>query len=81
MKVLAGGNLQSAAIGEAAGAATGALIGAIVQDSERDRYYHEAPTGGYPYGRPMGSRVLSAALIILTIWSICLDLARLRSRE
>ena len=32
----------------------GALIGAIVQDSERDQDYHEASTGGYPYGRPMG---------------------------
>jgi hypothetical protein len=51
---LAGGNVQSAAIGGAAGAATGALIGAIVQDSERDRYYRDAPTGGYPYGRPTG---------------------------
>ncbi len=46
----AGGNVQSAAIGEAAGA----LIGAIVQNSERDQDYHEASTGGYPYGRPMG---------------------------
>lgn len=48
---LAGGNVRSAAIGGAAGAGLGALIGAIVQDSDRDSYYREAPTGGYPYGR------------------------------
>jgi len=49
---LAGGTVRSAAIGAAAGAATGALIGAIVQENQRDRYYSEAPPGGYPYGRP-----------------------------
>jgi hypothetical protein len=48
----AGGNLRSAAIGSAAGAGLGALIGAIVQDRDRDRYYREAPPGGYPYGQP-----------------------------
>jgi hypothetical protein len=49
---IAGGNVRSAAIGAAAGAATGALIGAVVQNSDRDRYYREAPPGGYPYARP-----------------------------
>ena len=51
---LAGGTVRSAAIGSAAGAATGALIGAIVQDSQRERYYREAPPGGYPYAQPTG---------------------------
>jgi hypothetical protein len=51
---LAGGTVRSAAIGGAAGAATGALIGAIVQENQRERYYREAPPGGYPYGRPTG---------------------------
>src|SRR5215475_10364942 len=49
---LAGGTVRSAAIGSAAGAAAGALIGAIVQENQRDRYYRDAPEGGYPYGRP-----------------------------
>ena len=51
---LAGGTVRSAAIGSAAGAATGALIGAIVQDSQRQQFYHQAPPGGYPYGRFTG---------------------------
>jgi hypothetical protein len=49
---LAGGTARSAAIGSGAGAAIGALIGAIVQENQRDRYYCDAPVGGYPYGRP-----------------------------
>ena len=48
------GTVRSAAIGGAAGAATAALIGAIVQENQRERYYREAPPGGYPYGRPTG---------------------------
>ena len=40
---IAGGTVRSAALGSAAGAAAGALIGALVQDSERNRYYREAP--------------------------------------
>jgi hypothetical protein len=51
---IAGGTVRSAALGSAAGAAAGALIGALVQDSERNRYYREAPPGGYPYGQPTG---------------------------
>src|SRR5262245_37461222 len=49
---LAGGTGRRAARGSAAGAATAALLGASVQESQRDRYYSEAPPGGYPYGRP-----------------------------
>jgi Glycine zipper len=48
---LAGGTTRNAAIGAAAGAGLGALIGAIVQDSQRDRYYRDAPSGGYPMAR------------------------------
>jgi len=51
---IAGGTVRSAAIGSAAGAAAGTLIGAIVQDSQRQQYYREAPPGGYPYGRFTG---------------------------
>ncbi|MGA8654926.1 MAG: glycine zipper domain-containing protein [Chthoniobacterales bacterium] len=50
----AGGTVRTAAIGAAAGAGLGALIGAIVQDSERDRYYRNAPSGGYPVAEPSG---------------------------
>ena len=49
---LAGGDVRSAAIGSAAGAGLGALIGAIVQENDRERYYAEAPQGGYPSGQP-----------------------------
>lgn len=50
----AGGTVRTAALGAAAGAGLGALIGAIVQDSERYRYYQDAPPGGYPVGQPSG---------------------------
>ncbi|MBV8900520.1 MAG: hypothetical protein JOY92_10480 [Verrucomicrobia bacterium] len=49
---LAGGNVRSAAAGAAAGAATGAIIGAVIHENERQRYYQDAPPGGYPYGHP-----------------------------
>ncbi len=55
---LAGGSVRNAAIGAGAGAGLGALIGAIVQDSDRQRYYQNAPQGGYPYGRPTEYRGL-----------------------
>jgi hypothetical protein len=50
----AGGTPRTAAMGAAAGAGLGALIGAIVQDSQRYRYYENAPPGGYPVAEPSG---------------------------
>ena len=49
-----GGRASTAAMGAAAGAGLGALIGAIVQDSQRYRYYQDAPPGGYPMAQPSG---------------------------